>query len=309
MGEPGVDERSSGGDAWARLKLPANDAEEDGCMLERWPDGRSIAVSVSVMLEGWTDGSAPGVGPMGNPLKPGVLDLQARSWAEYGPNVGAWRLLDVLAATGVSAVFYVSGILAERYPLLMRAIVAAGHTVAGHSWGQDIVPATQPHADEERDLLRCRAALEASTGQALRGWLSPRCTPSLSTAELLASNAFVWHADYFDLDVPRLIETSAGQLVAVPFTMEVNDMPLYVRYGNEPAAFTATFERIVREAHKVDTRPFCLDITAHAHVFGRPYGAIEFKKTLELAQRIGDRVWLTDHARLAATCARAGESV
>ena len=100
-----------------------------------WPRGRTIAVSVSVMLEGWSDGAAPGVGPMGNPIKPGILDLQARSWADYGPNVGAWRLLDVLAGAGVTAVFYVSGIIAERYPLLMRAIVEAGHTVAGHKLG------------------------------------------------------------------------------------------------------------------------------------------------------------------------------
>ena len=29
---------------------------------------RPLAISVSVMLEGWTDDSAPGIGPMGNPL-------------------------------------------------------------------------------------------------------------------------------------------------------------------------------------------------------------------------------------------------
>jgi hypothetical protein len=79
----------------------------------------------------------------------------------------------------------------------------------------------------------------------------------------------------------------------------VNDVPLYVRYGNEPAAFTSTFDRIVSEAPATDARPFCLDITVHAHVFGRPYGAIEFKKTLALAHERADRVWLTDHARLA----------
>ncbi len=33
---------------------------------------------------------------MGNPLKSGVADLQALSWAEYGPKVGATRLLDLL---------------------------------------------------------------------------------------------------------------------------------------------------------------------------------------------------------------------
>ena len=47
-----------------------------------WPAEKPLAVAVSIMLEGWTDDSAPGIGPMGNPLKPGVLDLQARSWAD-----------------------------------------------------------------------------------------------------------------------------------------------------------------------------------------------------------------------------------
>ena len=60
------------------------------------PEARPLAVAVNVMLEGWTDDSAPGIGPMGNPLKAGVLDLQARSWADYGPKVGAWRLLEIL---------------------------------------------------------------------------------------------------------------------------------------------------------------------------------------------------------------------
>jgi hypothetical protein len=74
-----------------------------------WPEARSLAVAVNVMLEGWTDDSAPGIGPMGNPLKPGILDLQARSWAEYGPKTGAWRLLDLLAAAGVR------GLVRQRY--------------------------------------------------------------------------------------------------------------------------------------------------------------------------------------------------
>ena len=41
------------------------------------------------------------------------------------------------------------------------------------------------------------------------------------------------------------IDTGEGSLLGVPFTMEVNDMPLYVRYGNEPDAFTHTLARIV----------------------------------------------------------------
>ncbi len=264
-----------------------------------WPRGRTTALSVSVMLEGWTDESAPGVGPMGNVLKAGTLDLQARSWAEYGPNVGAWRLLDVLAGEEATATFYVSGILAERHPALMQAIAGAGHAIAGHSWAQNIIPATQSAEDEAADIDRCAAAIQAGGGHRPRGWISPRCTPSLGTPELLARAGFAWHADYFDLDLPRRLPTPGGPLVAVPFTMEVNDMPLYVRYGNEPGAFTAILLRLLDGWQAPDGRPFCLDITAHAHVFGRPFGALEFREALRIAKARAEAVWLTHHDALA----------
>ena len=129
-----------------------------------WPNDKPLAISVSVMLEGWTDDSAPGIGPMGNPLRAGVLDLQGRSWAEYGPKVGAWRLLDVLESQKQRAVFYVSGILAERYPELMRAIAGADHVVAAHGWGQNIIPSYQTEEEEAHDLKRCVDAIAKSAG-------------------------------------------------------------------------------------------------------------------------------------------------
>jgi hypothetical protein len=263
-----------------------------------WPTDRKIALSVNVMLEGWTDDSAPGIGPMGNPLKAGVLDLQGQSWAAYGAEVGAWRLLDILAAAGVKAVFYVSGILAERYPQLMRGIVAAGHDIAAHSWGQNIVPAYQTREQEKTDLLRCIQAIEQSAGQRPHGWISPRCTPSQSTSELLAEAGFAWHGDIFNSDLPYQLKTPAGTLMAVPFTMEVNDMPLYIRYGNEPEAFTRVLQRILENVDAVSRTPFCLDLTVHAHVFGRPFGAIEFTKSLALAKHYAT-TWITSHAELA----------
>jgi peptidoglycan/xylan/chitin deacetylase (PgdA/CDA1 family) len=251
------------------------------------------------MLEGWTDDAAPGIGPMGNPLKPGVLDLQARSWAEYGPKVGAQRILDILARQKLRAVFYVSGIVAERHGELMRAIVDGGHVVAAHGWGQNIVPAYQTAEEEARDLDRCLKVIERGTGKRPSGWLSPRCTPSTRTSELLAKAGFDWHADFFDSDLPYRHQTPAGPLLAVPFTMEVNDMPLYVRYGSEPEAFTRILERIVAGWPKLGRPAGCLDITVHAHVFGRPIGAIEFLNALEVVRRYGDWAWLTDHRALA----------
>ncbi len=263
-----------------------------------WPAARPLAVSVNVMLEGWAEGSAPGIGPMGNVLKPGVTDLQALSWAEYGPKVGAWRLLDLLDREGVRAVFYASGVVAERYPDLAAAIAARGHPVAAHGWSQGTLPAYLTAEGEELDIARCVNVLSRTAGQHPQGWLSPRCTPSTDTSRLLARAGFRWHADMFDTDLPYRIDTADGSLLGMPFTMEVNDMPLYVRYGNEPEAFTRTLARIVESWDRLERPYACLDITVHAHIFGRPYGAIALLDSLAVVRR-SELCWLTDHARMA----------
>jgi len=273
--------------------MPIADAQ-----VQIWPAGRPLAVSLSVMLEGWAEGSAPGIGPMGNPLKPGVPDLQALSWAEYGPKVGAWRLLDLLDREGVRAVFYTSGVVADRHPDLPAAITARGHCVAAHGWSQGTL---QPYLTEQAEwdeIGRCVEVLRRTAGQRPPGWLSPRCTPSLVTSRLLARAGFRWHADMFDADLPYRLTTEDGELLGMPFTMEVNDMPLYVRYSNEPDAFTRTLAGIVEGWERLGSPHACLDITVHAHVFGRPYGAIALLDLLDLVRR-SPLCWLTDHARLA----------
>jgi hypothetical protein len=287
------------GDGARRLRVARLGAARVTAPFPAWPADRPLAVSLNVMLEGWAEGSAPGIGPMGNPLKPGVRDLQALSWAAYGPKVGAWRLLDLLDRAGQKAVFYTSGVVAEHYPDLPAAIAGRGHVVAAHAWCQGTLPPYLTPEAVRQDIFRCREVLTATAGTPPRGWLSPRCTPSAETSGLLVRAGFHWHADMFDSDVPYWIEMEEGKLVGVPFTMEVNDMPLYVRYGNEPEAFTRTLARIIEGWERLGSPYVCLDITVHAHVFGRPYGAIAFLDALELVAR-SKQCWITNHAELAA---------
>jgi len=58
----------------------------------RWPGGKRIAVLFNLCLEQWSDGKAPGISPMGNPLPPGVLDMTAISWAAFGCRRGCGGL-------------------------------------------------------------------------------------------------------------------------------------------------------------------------------------------------------------------------
>ena len=104
----------------------------------RWPGGRRIAVIFRMAFEAWSDDHWPGISPMGNPLKPGYPDLNARGWAEYGYRRGVFRVLDALAHHRVKATVMVCGILAERFPHIVKQIADAGHEVAAHSYTMDM---------------------------------------------------------------------------------------------------------------------------------------------------------------------------
>ena len=266
---------------------------------EEWPASRPLAVLVNVMHEAWSDGAAPGSGPMGNPLRPGVVDEQAISWARYGAATGARRLIDVMGDAGITGTFFSSGLMAERVPDVLREIVSAGHTLAAHGWAQEILPAYLEPAAEAVSIARCADALENASGVRPHGWISPRVTPSQATASLLAAAGYAWHADAFDGDLPVAQKTRSGTIVAVPFSMEVNDLPLAIRYGNEPEAFPAILARILDGWHLIGAPRACINVTVHAHVFGRPAGAIAFRRALDLARRC-DHAWLTSQTVLAA---------
>ena len=175
-----------------------------------WPAGRPLAISFHIMCEAWPDDAAPGVGPMGNPIRAGVLDTQARSWARYGMTEGAWRLLDIVAEAGIPCTTYANGIVAERWPELLRRIDGDGHAIGAHAWSQNILPVYQDRESEERDLVRGIEAFEACIRKRPEGFISPRGTSSESTAELLAKHGFRWTADTFDADLPYLTRTAEG---------------------------------------------------------------------------------------------------
>src|ERR1041385_3956119 len=95
----------------------------------RWPGGSHVAVVFNIAYEAWSDGKAPGIGPMGNPLPPGTFDSNALSWGRYGQDAGIERLLRILERTRQRASVMISGILVERAPHQVRAIAAAGHEI------------------------------------------------------------------------------------------------------------------------------------------------------------------------------------
>lgn len=73
---------------------------------------------------------------------------------------------------GVKGTFFTLGWVAERYPALMRRIVAAGHELASHGYDHARVFTFTPE-EFRADLRRARGLLEEAGGVAVTGYRAP----------------------------------------------------------------------------------------------------------------------------------------
>lgn len=116
------------------------------------------------------------------------------SWlsrGEFGPRVGAPRLLALLARYGISSSWYAPGHTIESFPAAVEAVVAAGHEIAHHGWTHR-PPASLTREQEEAELVRGNEAIQRISGKAARGYRSPSWDLSPHSVELLLKHGFVY---------------------------------------------------------------------------------------------------------------------
>jgi polysaccharide deacetylase family protein (PEP-CTERM system associated) len=105
--------------------------------------------------------------------------LKAR-YCERLDSSTSW-LLDLLAAAGANATFFVVGEIANSNAELIRRIARAGHEVASHSWDHRRVHRLTPKTFRE-DVLKSKHVLEDITGQAVVGYRAPTFSITRETA-------------------------------------------------------------------------------------------------------------------------------
>jgi polysaccharide deacetylase family protein (PEP-CTERM system associated) len=140
------------------------------------------------------------------------------------------RILAILAAGQVKATFFTLGWIAERYPAMVRRIVAGGHELASHGYGH-LRASDQNRAEFSDDITRSKALLEDIGGQQVLGYRAPSF--SIGTANLWALDALkdagyrysssiypIKHDHYGMPDAPRFAFHPNGPdgLLEVPIT-------------------------------------------------------------------------------------------
>ena len=181
------------------------------------------------------------------------------------------RLLELFAAREVQATFFVVGWVAERFPALVREIVAAGHELACHSYWHRLIYQLNPKEFRE-DTQRAKDVIEQIAGLAIYGYRAPTYSivaSSLWALEILVDLGFTYDSSIFPIrhdrygipSAPRApfrIKTPAGPLIEYPLTtFRIGKYSLPVGGGGvivEPPPLQAAIQRAAAATSAVNRR-------------------------------------------------------
>ena len=138
------------------------------------------------------------------------------------------RILAMLAARQTKATFFTLGWIAERYPQLVRTIVAQGHELASHGYGHQRA-SDLSEGDFFADIDSAKKLLEDTGSVAVQGYRAPSFSignnnlwafDSLARAGYRYSSSIypIAHDHYGMPDAPRFAHEVRAGLLEIPVT-------------------------------------------------------------------------------------------
>lgn len=136
-------------------------------------------------------------------------------------------LLRALDNHGVKATFFTLGWIAERYPSMVRRVVAEGHELASHGYGHQRVGQFD-RAGFLADVVRAKTVLEDIGGRRVNGYRAPSFSivqDTLWALEVLSETGHRYSSSIYPIrhdlygipDAPRFAHRRAG-LLEIPAT-------------------------------------------------------------------------------------------
>ena len=273
-----------------------------------FPNGKRLAVIPTINLEYWDlikDSSEPyyaGGPPILPDALPGnIADFPNFSWREYGQRVGVWRMFKEFEKAGIAPSCTVNAkLIEERWPIIEAAIERNWELVA-HNYEQgDLLTNYAHNPAEERNLIEKSLEIyEKAIGHKAKGWLSCSLRGTINTCEILADNGLLFFCDLMNDDQPYLITTPKGNIVATPYSIEVNDFTFFSRRGLDTDGaiklLTEQFDVLYEEAAETG---LVMNIGLHPHVAGVPHRIRAIREFLAYAKTYDD-IWWPSRGELA----------
>ena len=204
--------------------------------------------------------------PTGQVLLPDVANW---SWHEYGMRVGVWRFFEHFKKQNIKPTLAINARVVEDYRRVAEEAKREGWEFMGHSYEQGPI---HKEPDQVAMIARSMETLEKFTGQRPVGWLGPGLTQTLETPDLLTAAGVKYIGDWVYDDEPTVIKTTNGPLVTLPYTMELNDIPMMAVQHHESdyllKRFIDQFDRLYAEGEK---RAKIISLAIHPYLSGQPH--------------------------------------
>ena len=255
------------------------------------PKGARIAVWTIVNIEEW-DIEKPMArqyltAPQGVSTVP---DVPNWAWHDYGMRVGFWRLFEALTKRKIRATTAINANVCRSYPPVAQAMHDAGWEFMGHSVKQGALHLVPDQRQTIRDSI---ALIHEFTGKKPKGWLGPGLTETWETPDILAEEGIEYVADWVNDDVPYEIKTTAGPLVSVPYTIELNDITMMIVQHHESSEWFRRakdqFDRLYAEGAR---NPRVMALAVHPYISGVPHRIKYFEAVYDYMRK-KKGVWFT----------------
>ncbi len=257
----------------------------------RLPNGARVAVWIVPNVEHYHyDKPAISLTPMTAGLKPDVLNY---AWRDYGVRVGIWRLMEILERQGFPATAALNAEACERYPQIIEEGNRLGWEWMAHGANNSGLFTGMPEEHERGAIKDVLDTIARHTGRRSRGWLGPALTETDNTLDLLAAAGIEYVADWCNDEQPYRMKTRSGSMVALPYTLELGDIPIFLNHGGTGEDFyriaVDQFDTLYAEGAKIP-RVFCMAL--HPFLIGHPFRARHLDRVLAHIKGHDD-VWLT----------------
>jgi peptidoglycan/xylan/chitin deacetylase (PgdA/CDA1 family) len=236
----------------------------------RLPGGARVVFWTIVNLEVWDIGKPMArqvlPAPTGLPLLP---DVPNWSWHEYGMRVGVWRFFDLFARLNIKPTLSINARVCEDYARVAQQAKDAGWEFMGHSYEQGPI---HKEGDQAAMIARAMGILEKFTGKRPVGWLGPGLTETYETPELLAAAGVKYIGDWVYDDEPTVIRTEKGPLVTLPYSVELNDIPMMiVQHHESDYLLKRTIDQFDRLYAEGAQRAKICALAIHPYISGQPH--------------------------------------
>lgn len=209
------------------------------------------------------------------------------SQGHYGPKVGLPRILALLRRYDVTATFFVPGLVVQRNPAEVEAILQAGINIEHHShthtWSESL-----GKEEEREEFERGWQAIVSATGRKPHGWRSPAGELTPHSVSLMEEFGFRFSSNLFGSDSAHLLEDGGRRtdIVELPFAWALDDAPFFLYSNRLPgramSAPSAVAETWCLEFDGISQEPgthFMLGM--HPQVIGRPSRLWALQRTIE----------------------------